>query len=1517
MADNSSTTSFRADISQLKSAMQQAQRSVKLANSEFKAASSSMEDWSKTSSGLQAKLKQLNTTLTAQEKVLALQKEELQKTEQEYGKNSAAADKVRIAINNQEAAINKTKKEIGYYDDELAKAEKYGDNFSDSVDDMNTSVKDASEGFTVLKGVIADLAASAIKAAINGFKDMAKYAKEAYEEFDKGSDTIIAKTGATGEQLDSLKESYKTLSTEIIGDSETIGSAVGEVSTKFGLQGEELENLTKKFLEFSNLNNTDVTSSIDTVQKAMASWGVPIEEAGNLLDLLNATGQRTGASVDALASSLTTNAAVLKDMGFNIDEAATFLGNLETAGVDSTTVMAGLKKALANSAKEGKTTKESLAELQTEMENSSSNAEATTEAMELFGTKAAPAIAEACKSGRLNFEDLGKAMEGYEGNLDDTYDATLDATDRIKLTFQGMKTEVGSYISTMLEESEPEINSLMEFVGESFTDVMDTIKDNAPAIRDTLISIVSGLTSFIKTIITNFEGIVSVVKSIGTVLIASFAITKIASFATTIVGLVKTFQTLKTATEAATTAQQLLNVAQNANVIGAITAAVAGLVTAVMWFVSASDEERKAIETLNEYEQQQVDKVYEMRDAYNDLQAKRDETVAGIDAEFAKYEELATELDGLVDANGRVKEGYEDRAAFIVNTLNEAIGTEMELVDGVIQNYDTETESIYKLIEAKKAQAVLDANEEAYTTAIQNSNEALQSYITTQGIYNQNVAEMEAAQSRLATLQGQTAQEWAEANDIAGSSKDIIKAYGEEVTNASNALTSAQGAVGESRRAMELAEETYVGYQSTIQNYEGLSSAIISGDAEKISGALKNMENDFITAETGTKETLERQVKNMEENYESLKAAIDSGSTVVTNEMLESAKEMVDASKKELDKFGSKSKESVDAGMREYTSSLKAKKGDVESASTEITQAGAKKFEDKAGYQTAGENNGEGYIQGLINKKGLIETTSKNIGTSSVDSLNSGIEAHSPSKATTTSGENFGQGFINGMNNKTNSVWQTAFNLAKKAVEAVKAGQQEGSPSKLTYQSGKYFTEGYMNGIASMEKDLQKTVKTMTAAAIKTAMDLNGFNFVDQMTTSVADRLSSELGIKTSYLLNKIAYQNTKKLAEFDATIKNLENERDKKLEEFQSQIDAATEDSAKDTIKAQKKAVESEYAALIATQNKYKTAYQNASSEMLTGLTSAINDYSSKAQDLINTTIGGIASKYQEQYDQLIDKQNTLIGKLKSAGSLFEISGAGVMTVNDLKEQTKAIQQYTQKLQAIKSSVTADLFNEITELDMKEGEAFIDRLLGMSESDLKAYSKAYEEKMAVAQKASENVYKDDMDNVAKNYKAELSKAMSALPSQLESLGTETMKGFINGLTRDTDYMESEIKTFIAGMVDTFKKELQIHSPSKVMMKLGGFTGEGFVDGFKETISSVKAAAGSMVSALSSPLTDMRANLGTARALVGGNQGALVGAGSVVNNYNMVQNNTSPKALTALETYQARRDQIALVKAFM
>ena len=105
MPNNDTTTKFRADISQLKTAMQQAQREVKLANAQFKAAASTMDDWSKSSDGLQAKLKQLTTVQGAQRKQLSLLENELELTKKEYGENSKEADNLRIRIENQKAAL--------------------------------------------------------------------------------------------------------------------------------------------------------------------------------------------------------------------------------------------------------------------------------------------------------------------------------------------------------------------------------------------------------------------------------------------------------------------------------------------------------------------------------------------------------------------------------------------------------------------------------------------------------------------------------------------------------------------------------------------------------------------------------------------------------------------------------------------------------------------------------------------------------------------------------------------------------------------------------------------------------------------------------------------------------------------------------------------------------------------------------------------------------------------------------------------------------------------------------------------------------------------------------------------------------------------------------------------------------------------------------------------------------------------------------------------------------------------
>ena len=415
--------------------------------------------------------------------------------------------------------------------------------------------------------------------------------------------------------------------------------------------------------------------------------------------------------------------------------------------------------------------------------------------------------------------------------------------------------------------------------------------------------------------------------------------------------------------------------------------------------------------------------------------------------------------------------------------------------------------------------------------------------------------------------------------------------------------------------------------------------------------------------------------------------------------------------------------------------------------------------------------------------------------------------------------------------------------------------------------------------------------------------------------TDAADKIDSDSAKKIKQI--EAAQKKDKKLKAAEKKYENAKSgskekkaakkEVDKIKAKYSKQISAE-----KEAAKELKKESNKTYNTLIKTQEKYKADYQTASGQMISDFSKALNEYQQAAENLINSTISGITDKYSAKYDDLINKQDTLIAKLKDAENLFDVSGAGVMTVNDIKAQTAAIKSYTDKLQKIKGRVSAELFDQIVSYDMKEGSAFLDRLLAMSAEDLDAYSKAYSEKMEAAEKAGETIYKKDFENLSKNYKDEIDKAFKDMPAQLEALGIQTMKGFVNGLTKNTDYMNDNIKIFVNSMIGQFKKNLGIKSPSRVMFGIGEFTGKGFDLGLMSMIKQIQNTASNIVSGVTTPFNGIGANFGGIRS---GIMGGAYGAGSVINNYNLVQNNSSPKPLTALETYQARRQQLEMIKA--
>ena len=66
---------------------------------------------------------------------------------------------------------------------------------------------------------------------------------------------------------------------DIPTDAEAAGIAIGEVNTRFGLTGDALGDLSKQFIEFAEINGTDLNNSIDSVDAIMTKFGVDTSES--------------------------------------------------------------------------------------------------------------------------------------------------------------------------------------------------------------------------------------------------------------------------------------------------------------------------------------------------------------------------------------------------------------------------------------------------------------------------------------------------------------------------------------------------------------------------------------------------------------------------------------------------------------------------------------------------------------------------------------------------------------------------------------------------------------------------------------------------------------------------------------------------------------------------------------------------------------------------------------------------------------------------------------------------------------------------------------------------------------------------------------------------------------------------------------------------------------------------------------------------------------------------------------
>lgn len=433
-------------------------REMNLAATEYKNQVSAMDKDATATEKLTAAKKKLENQLSLAEKRTELLREQYEKSVEETGKYSAESEKLYKKMLESETGQNKLKAALDETNEAL---KEQGDVSIDTAKKLQKIEEAGEKVSNVGKKMSVGVTAPIVAAGAAGLA--------AFSEVDEALDTIITKTGATGDVADSLATSFENVGSNTHLELQTVGEAIGEVNTQFGFMDKKLEDSTNYILQFAEINGTDVSQSAIYARQAIEAYDLSYDDLNKVLDVTTKTSQNTGQAVDSLFDSAIKGAPQIKQLGLSFGEGVTLMGQFEQAGIDGNAALSSLSKATVTYAKDGKSLSEGLGELQDKIMNASSETDAINAAAEVFGTKGGPRMADAIRRGTLNLEDLAKIADESQGSVGETFEATLDPIDKSNQAMNNAKlalADVGESVQiSLLPFFEMAIDALKSFKG--------------------------------------------------------------------------------------------------------------------------------------------------------------------------------------------------------------------------------------------------------------------------------------------------------------------------------------------------------------------------------------------------------------------------------------------------------------------------------------------------------------------------------------------------------------------------------------------------------------------------------------------------------------------------------------------------------------------------------------------------------------------------------------------------------------------------------------------------------------------------------------------------------------------------------------------------------------------------------------------------------------------------------------------------------------------------------------------
>lgn len=481
--------------------------------------------------------------------------------------------------------------------------------------------------------------------------------------------------------------------------------------------------------------------------------------------------------------------------------------------------------------------------------------------------------------------------------------------------------------------------------------------------------------------------------------------------------------------------------------------------------------------------------------------------------EINHYKALQMELSQLVDENGNVKSGYEARAQFIATTLNNALGSEITITNGVIKNYETLSEKIDKLIAKKKAKIILDAQEKEYEQSIKNQTklesdlgDAYDRLTKAKKNYNEALKGGDSQEIVVSSSKFQAAQREYEqiANSYAETSSRI-KVYEENFANF------------QAGHYDKMISDT----AKYVTTFKGASDKHLKDLQTNLADQKKTLKALKEEAKTNNSEDLQNRIKYYQELIKTTKESVNNEKETIKTANAEKRQQWLNDISAQISDLKGKSVEFRQVGKNQYdmyvngqNQGLTMSKTQLENYYNEvINKMGGKSIE----FNSKGIENINSFNSGLTNQNSLnsakaslggyvyqVAESSKNVkgvdwydnGTQCVRGINKGIE----NKNEQAKGKNATKQY------------------AKTLFDTFRQYNLIHSPSRLYKKWAKYIPEGVAVGIEANTDSAVNSIKDMSES------------MYDEMQKSVAletGNLSANAKVKANYSYNNTIVINS------------------------------------------------------------------------------------------------------------------------------------------------------------------------------------------------------------------------------------------------------------------------------------------------------------------------------------------------------------------------------------------------------